>query len=107
MADAKKKKAHWKTRLDHLALESLWALRESLLIKGAAAMMVLEDNKKNSKECERLVWLAPVCALEGGREEEEGRRKEGKKEGRERGRNGGRGVAILVMKKFHPTGYTI
>ena len=55
MADAKKKKAHWRERLQHLAVESCWILRESLLAKGAATMMVLEDNKTNALESKKLV----------------------------------------------------
>ena len=60
MADAKKKKKYWKERLQQLAVECHWILRESLLAKGAATMMVLEDNKNNKMECKKLV---SVCTL--------------------------------------------
>jgi hypothetical protein len=55
MEDAKGKKRMWKERLRETAVESLWILRETLLIKGAAFMMVLEDNKCNQAESTKLI----------------------------------------------------
>ena len=63
MADAKKKKVHWRERLKHLAVESCWILREGLLAKGAATMMVLEDNKNNALESKKLVRSASLPIL--------------------------------------------
>ena len=61
MADAKRKKDQWKKRLQQLAVESCWILRECLLVKGAAFMMVLEDNRRNAAESNKL-----VCDVGGG-----------------------------------------
>jgi hypothetical protein len=55
MVDAKGRKAAWKKRLERLAVESHWVLREGLLIKGAAYMMVLEDNKSNASNSKKLI----------------------------------------------------
>ena len=60
MEDAKRKKRMWKERLRETAVESLWILRETLLIKGAAFMMVLEDNKSNAAESTKLVSTGRV-----------------------------------------------
>ena len=65
MEDAKGKKRMWKERLRETAVESLWILRETLLIKGAAFMMVLEDNKCNQAESTKLV---SGCEAENRRE---------------------------------------
>ena len=55
MEDAKGKKMKWKERLRETAIESRWIMRESLVIKGAAFTMVLEDNKSNAAESTKLV----------------------------------------------------
>lgn len=55
MKDAKNKKTQWKVKLQQLAVEAQWMLREGLLAKGAIMMMVLEENQKNAAECKSLV----------------------------------------------------
>ena len=63
MEDAKRKKVVWKERLREMAVESQWILRETLVIKGAAYMMTLEDNRKNAAQCKKLVgvWVREGC----------------------------------------------
>lgn len=55
MEDAKGKKARWKERLKEMAVECRWILRECLVVKGAANMMVLEDNKLNAAESKKCI----------------------------------------------------
>ena len=63
MVDAKKKKAHWKEQLQHLAIQCLWMHREALLLKGAVTTLVLEDNKDNVKQCRELVSIIIIAYM--------------------------------------------
>ena len=64
MADAKRKKTSWKTKLQQLAVDSNWMLRECLLLKGATFMMILEENKSNAAESKKLVSESVIECLE-------------------------------------------
>lgn len=59
MKDAKKRKKDWKLRLQQLAVECQWMLREGLLAKGAMRMMICEENQKNAAESKKLVRFLP------------------------------------------------
>lgn len=55
MKDAKTRKNFWKRRLQQLAVECQWMLREGLLAKGAMMKMVLEENQNNAAESKKLI----------------------------------------------------
>ena len=60
MGDAKTHKQRWKKRLCDLEVESLLALRDSIMASGAAYMMVLKDTEKNSAEIKKDVSEQPT-----------------------------------------------